>query len=91
MVDGPRARTAVCAVRARGALDVCRGRQRGQHRCGACAARGPHEDLGTAHTGPRYPGPQAAGSGVDAEGAARARWAAAASLCRVGHGLGVPW
>ena len=51
------------------------------------------DELGDAHNdpppGPGHPGRQAAGSGLDPAGAARARWAAAASQCRVGHGVGV--
>ena len=74
------------------------GRQRGQHRQGAYGARGggapavprrvgrgPHRP----HPGPGHPGRQAAGSGLDPAGAARAGWAAAAPQCRVGHGVGV--
>ena len=74
------------------------GRQRGQHRQGACGARGGGAPAVPRRVGRRpqrpspglgHPGRQAAGSGLDPAGAARARWAAAASQCRVGHGVGV--
>ena len=78
---------------------LCTGQQRGQLPCGACRVGGarPHavpRGLGhcphRAPLGPGHPRPQAAGSGLDGEGAARARRAAAAFLCRVGHGVEVP-
>ena len=51
------------------------------------------DELGDAHNDPPlrpgHPGRQAAGSGLDPAGAARAGWAAAAPQCRVGHGVGV--
>ena len=51
------------------------------------------DELGDAHNdpppGPGHPGRQAAGSGLDTAGAARAGWAAAAPQCRVGHAVGV--
>ena len=95
-MDGRQARPAVCAVRGRSALDVQE--EASQHRQGACGARGGGAPSVPRRVGrrpqrpppgPGHPGCQAAGSGLDPAGAARAGWAAAASQCRVGHGVGV--
>ena len=95
-VDRRQARPAVCAVG--GAAFSTFGRQGGQHRHEACGARGgdalavPRRVPRRPHRpppGPGHPSCQAAGSGLDPAGAARARWASAASQCCVGHGVAV--